>query len=161
QAHARRPAVRDDQSSSGRRLGDHRALYRDVRRLVPCLARGNGHSVSTSSEKYGARILELADRLAQWSEMQGGLTCTYFSPAHKAVAQELRAWMRSAGLAAEIDAVGNVVGRYASAEPSARTLIVGSHYDTVANAGRYDGRLGILTALVVAEHLARTRRQLP
>ncbi len=117
--------------------------------------------MSTSSEKYGARILDMADQLAQWSEMQGGLTCTYFSPAHKAVAQQLRAWMRSAGLEAEIDAVGNVVGRYATAAPSARTLIVGSHYDTVANAGRYDGRLGILTALVVAEHLARMRRQLP
>jgi N-carbamoyl-L-amino-acid hydrolase len=117
--------------------------------------------VSASTEKYGARILDMADRLAQWSEMQGGLTCTYFSPAHKAVAQQLRTWMRSAGLEAEIDAVGNVVGRYAGAQPAARTLIVGSHYDTVANAGRYDGRLGILTALVVAEHLARTRRQLP
>jgi N-carbamoyl-L-amino-acid hydrolase len=117
--------------------------------------------VSTSSEKYGARILDMADQLAQWSEMKGGLTCTYFSPAHKAVAQQLRTWMHSAGLEAEIDAVGNVVGRYASAAPSARTLIVGSHYDTVANAGRYDGRLGILTALVVAEHLTRTRRQLP
>jgi beta-ureidopropionase / N-carbamoyl-L-amino-acid hydrolase len=117
--------------------------------------------VSTSSEKYGAQILDMADQLAQWSEMQGGLTCTYFSPAHKAVAQQLRAWMRSAGLEAEIDAVGNVIGRYASAEASARTLIVGSHYDTVANAGRYDGRLGILTALVIAEHLTRTRRQLP
>jgi beta-ureidopropionase / N-carbamoyl-L-amino-acid hydrolase len=117
--------------------------------------------VSTFPEDYGARILDMADRLAQWSEMQGGLTCTYFSPAHKAVAQQLQAWMRAAGLEAEIDAVGNVVGRYASVAPSARTLIVGSHYDTVANAGRYDGRLGILTALVVADHLARTRRQLP
>jgi hydantoinase/carbamoylase family amidase len=114
-----------------------------------------------ASEKYGARILDMADRLAQWSEMQGGLTCTYFSTAHQAVAQELRAWMRAAGLQAEIDAVGNVVGRYASTAPTARTLIVGSHYDTVANAGRYDGRLGILTALVVAEELTRTRRQLP
>lgn len=117
--------------------------------------------MATSSGKYGARLLDMADRLAQWSEMQGGLTCTYFSKAHQAVAQELRTWMRSAGLQAEIDAVGNVVGRYASAGAGARTLIVGSHYDTVANAGRYDGRLGILTALVVAEELVRARRQLP
>jgi hydantoinase/carbamoylase family amidase len=117
--------------------------------------------VAISSTKYGARILDLADRLAQWSEMQGGLTCTYFSKAHQAVAQELRTWMRSAGLRAEIDAVGNVVGRYESTASGARTLIVGSHYDTVANAGRYDGRLGILTALIVAEELVRARRQLP
>jgi N-carbamoyl-L-amino-acid hydrolase len=117
--------------------------------------------VAISSTKYGARILDMADRLAQWSEMQGGLTCTYFSKAHQAVAQELRTWMRSAGLRAEIDAVGNVVGRCESTAPGARTLIVGSHYDTVANAGRYDGRLGILTALIVAEELVRARRQLP
>jgi beta-ureidopropionase / N-carbamoyl-L-amino-acid hydrolase len=117
--------------------------------------------VAVSSTKYGARILDMADRLAQWSEMQGGLTCTYFSKAHQAVAQELRAWMRSAGLQAKIDAVGNVVGRYPSAAPAARTLIIGSHYDTVANAGRYDGRLGILAALIVAEELVRARRQLP
>jgi hydantoinase/carbamoylase family amidase len=117
--------------------------------------------VSIPREKYGARILDMADQLAQWSEMQGGLTCTYFSPAHTAVAEQLRNWMRAAGLAAQIDALGNVVGRYPSAAPSARTLIVGSHYDTVANAGRYDGRLGILTALVVAEHLTRAKTQLP
>jgi beta-ureidopropionase / N-carbamoyl-L-amino-acid hydrolase len=117
--------------------------------------------VAISSTKYGVRILDMADRLAQWSEMQGGLTCTYFSKAHQAVAQELRTWMRSAGLRAEIDAVGNVVGRYESTAPGVRTLIVGSHYDTVANAGRYDGRLGILTALIVAEELVRARRQLP
>jgi allantoate deiminase/N-carbamoyl-L-amino-acid hydrolase len=117
--------------------------------------------VATLDERYGARILGMADQLAQWSEMPGGLTCTYFSPAHKAVAEQLRNWMRAAGLEAQIDAVGNVVGRYASTAPSARTLIVGSHYDTVANAGRYDGRLGILTALVVAENLVRTKRQLP
>jgi beta-ureidopropionase / N-carbamoyl-L-amino-acid hydrolase len=117
--------------------------------------------LSIADEKYGARILDMADRLAQWSEMQGGLTCTYFSNAHQAVAQELRTWMRSAGLRAEIDAVGNVVGRYESTAPGARTLIVGSHYDTVANAGRYDGRLGILTALVVAEELVRAQQQLP
>ena len=117
--------------------------------------------MAVSSTKYGARILDMADRLAQWSEMQGGLTCTYFSKAHQAVAQELRAWMRSAGLQAKIDAVGNVVGRYPSAAPAARTLIIGSHYDTVADAGRYDGRLGILAALIVAEELVRARRQLP
>ena len=103
----------------------------------------------------------MADQLAQWSEMQGGLTCTYFSPAHKAVAEQLRTWMRAAGLQAEIDAVGNVTGRYLSRAPSARTLIVGSHYDTVPDAGRYDGRLGILTALVVAETLVRAKTQLP
>jgi hydantoinase/carbamoylase family amidase len=110
---------------------------------------------------FGTKILDLARQLAQWSELPDGLLCSYFSPPHKAVAAQLRDWMRSAGLHADIDAVGNVVGRYASATATATTLIVGSHYDTVANAGRYDGRLGILAALVVAEHLHRTGRRLP
>jgi N-carbamoyl-L-amino-acid hydrolase len=83
------------------------------------------------------------------------------SRAHRAVAKELQDLMQAAGLDAAIDAVGNVTGRYRSANPAAKALIVGSHYDTVVNAGRYDGRLGILTALVVAEHLQRAGQALP
>ncbi len=109
---------------------------------------------------FGARILKKADQLARFSETPDGLTCSYFSPAHRAAAAQLRDWMRAAGLAARIDAVGNVVGRYACGIAGAKTLIVGSHYDTVANAGHYDGRLGILTALVVAEHLHQIERRL-
>jgi len=118
-------------------------------------------SGSVPAVDFGTKILDMARELAQFSETTEGLTCTYFSPAHKAVAVRLREWMRSAGLAAEIDAVGNVVGRYASAANASKTLIVGSHYDTVTNAGQFDGRLGILTALVVADHLHGTGQRLP
>ncbi len=110
---------------------------------------------------FGAKILDMARQLARFSETPDGLTCTYLSPAHKAAAAQLRDWMRAAGLTAQIDAVGNVVGRYSSAAPAAKTLIVASHYDTVVNAGRFDGRLGILTALAVAEHLAGIGLALP
>jgi N-carbamoyl-L-amino-acid hydrolase len=116
---------------------------------------------AVSSGIFGARILELADRLATHSEMTGGLTCTYLSPTHRAMARELQELMQKAGLDATIDAVGNVTGRYRSASPNAKALIIGSHYDTVVNAGRYDGRLGILTALVIAEHLQRVGQALP
>lgn len=118
---------------------------------------------ATAGEKpdFGVRIMALADRLAAWSETPNGLTCTYLSPAHRAVAAELASLMQDAGLATEIDAVGNVVGRYKSQSPGARTLIVGSHYDTVRNAGKYDGRLGLLVGLVVAEHLVHRRIPLP
>jgi N-carbamoyl-L-amino-acid hydrolase len=111
--------------------------------------------------EFGAKILDMARELAQFSETADGLTCTYLSPAHKASAARLRDWMRSAGLAVEIDAVGNVVGRYAGAANASRTLMVGSHYDTVTNAGQFDGRLGILIALAVAGHLHCTGRRLP
>ncbi len=122
---------------------------------------GKARAQAVPAGQFGIRILDLVGQLAQWSELPEGLTCTYFSPAHKAAAAQLRDWMRSAGLAAQIDVVGNVVGRYASAAGDAKSLIVGSHYDTVANAGQFDGRLGILTALVVAEHLQRIGRRLP
>src|SRR5712671_4345743 len=110
---------------------------------------------------FGNRIMGLADRLAQWSENADGLTCTYLSPAHRSVAAEIGDLMRRAGLLTEIDAVANVVGRYPTRGQAARALILASHYDTVRNAGKYDGRLGVLTALVVAEHLNRLGRKLP
>jgi len=110
---------------------------------------------------FGRRILALADELATWSEAPDRLACTYLTSAHRSVAAQLHAWMQAAGLDASIDAVGNVVGRYASAHPGARTLIVGSHYDTVRNAGKYDGRLGILAGLVVLEALVKAGEALP
>ena len=109
----------------------------------------------------GARIMALADRLAEWSETPDGLTCTYLTPAHRAVAAQLADWMREAGMTEHIDAVGNVVGRYASDDPHAKTLIIGSHYDTVRDAGKYDGRLGILAGLVAIAELNRAGRRLP
>ncbi len=106
--------------------------------------------------ELGQRILDLADDLARWSEQSGALTCTFFSDAHRAVARQLQAWFTAAGLASDIDPAGNVVGRRPG--PSGgRTLIIGSHYDTVRNAGRYDGRLGILCGLAVLESLRDAR----
>jgi N-carbamoyl-L-amino-acid hydrolase len=121
----------------------------------------SGTAIAAPAGQFGARILDMAHKLAQFSETPDALTCTYFSPAHKAAAAQLRDWMKSAGLLADIDAVGNVTGRYASAAVGAKTLILASHYDTVVDAGRFDGRLGILTALVVTEHLHQTGRRLP
>src|SRR5215468_5958035 len=86
---------------------------------------------------FGRQIMELAGRLAQWSESSDGLTCTYLSPAHRAVAVQIHDLMREAGLATKIDAVANVIGRYPAAERAAPALILASHYDTVRNAGRY------------------------
>jgi allantoate deiminase/N-carbamoyl-L-amino-acid hydrolase len=113
------------------------------------------------AESFGARLIALAERLAERSDTPDGLTCTYMTPAHRAVAAELEGLMRAAGMTAEIDGVGNVVGRYAAADPAAKTLIVASHYDTVLNAGSFDGRLGILAGLLAIQELDRSGRQLP
>lgn len=110
---------------------------------------------------FGQQIMALADRLAHWSEAPDGLTCTYLSVAHRAVAAEICGWMDQAGLTTAIDVAANVVGRYAADDPNAPTLILASHYDTVRNAGKYDGRLGVLVALVVVGHLRRLGHRLP
>jgi N-carbamoyl-L-amino-acid hydrolase len=69
--------------------------------------------------------------------------------------------MREAGMDAHIDAVGNVVGVYRSDAPNAKTLMTGSHYDTVRNGGKYDGRLGILLPIAVVRHLHQRGEKLP
>ncbi len=105
--------------------------------------------------------MSLADHLAQWSEQPGALTVTYFSEAHRKVAAELDGLLRAAGMDVRTDAIGNVIGRYAAARPGAKTLLLGSHYDTVRDGGKYDGRLGILVPLALIEHLHRTGQRLP
>ena len=77
-------------------------------------------SAEASLPDFGAKILALAHELAQWTELPEGLMCTYFSPAHKAAAAQLRDWMANAGMDAAIDPVGNVIGRYRSDAPDAK-----------------------------------------
>ena len=109
----------------------------------------------------GRDIMEWAEEIGAMSEDEQGLTCTYMTPTHRRTANQLAKWMREAGMHAHIDAVGNVVGRYLSTDPQARTLLTGSHYDTVRNGGKYDGRQGILTAIAVVKHLHETGETLP
>ncbi len=93
---------------------------------------------------------------------KGQLTVTYLTDAHRACAAHLSRDMREAGFdEVHVDAVGNVVGRYRAARAGAPTLLTGSHYDTVRNGGRYDGRLGIYTPIACVRELARQGRRLP
>lgn len=92
----------------------------------------------------GSTILQRADELAQHTEVPGMLTRTYLTPAHSDAAELLAGWMREAGMQVRRDAVGNVIGRYEGLTPDAPALLTGSHFDTVRNAGKYDGNLGIL-----------------
>ena len=113
------------------------------------------------SESLGSQCMAMAERLARFSEQDDALTCSYLTTAHLATAAQLREWMLTAGLEIETDAVGNVIGRLYSAKADAPTLITGSHYDTVVNGGKYDGRLGVLLPIAVAGHLKRSGAQLP
>jgi beta-ureidopropionase / N-carbamoyl-L-amino-acid hydrolase len=109
----------------------------------------------------GMTLLERCDILAGWSDDSSGLTCAYLTDAHRNTAAQLAEWMRDAGMQVCIDAVGNVVGRYVADDPAASTLMTGSHYDTVRNGGKYDGRFGILLALAAVEQLAARGEKLP
>ncbi len=93
---------------------------------------------------------------------KGQLTVTYLTDAHRACAQRISHWMRECGFdEVEIDAVGNVVGRYHAVAGTAQTLLTGSHYDTVRNGGKYDGRLGIFVPMACVRELKRQGKRLP
>jgi beta-ureidopropionase / N-carbamoyl-L-amino-acid hydrolase len=114
----------------------------------------------------GNMVWDWQEKLAQHSDPgfaeKGQLTVTYLTDAHRACAQRISHWMRDCGFdEVEIDAVGNVVGRYRASEAHAKTLMTGSHYDTVRNGGKYDGRLGIFTPMACVRELSRQGRRLP
>jgi len=97
--------------------------------------------------------MALLDTLAQHSDEQGRLTRLYLSPAHRDAAQTTLRLMREAGLDSHIDALGSVIGRIEGSDPDAPALIIGSHIDTVVDAGRYDGTLGVVLGIVTIEAL--------
>jgi N-carbamoyl-L-amino-acid hydrolase len=90
------------------------------------------------------------------------LTVTYLTDAHLKCAHTIELGMKACGFdEVRIDAVGNVVGVYKAASPHAKTLMTGSHYDTVRNGGKYDGRLGIFLPMACVRELARAGQRLP
>lgn len=114
----------------------------------------------------GNEVWDWQERLSTNSDPgyaeKGQLTVTYLTDAHRACAQRISHWMREIGFdEVEIDAVGNVVGRYKAATEGAKTLLTGSHYDTVRNGGKYDGRLGIFVPMACVKQLAEQGKRLP
>ncbi len=111
--------------------------------------------------QLGQTIMQWAEQIGAWSDDESGLTCAYMTDAHRRTAAQIAGWMREAGMQAETDAAGNVVGRYLSDNPAAKTLMTGSHYDTVRNGGKYDGREGILLPIAIVKHLHERGEKLP
>ena len=93
------------------------------------------------------RIWDQCEALAKLSEMQGGLTRVYLSDEQRRANELVLGWMREAGMSARLDAMGNVVGRYEGRTTGAPCLMLGSHLDTVRNAGKYDGMMGVVAAI--------------
>ena len=115
----------------------------------------------------GNQLWDWCEELAVHSEPgyaeRGELTVTYLTDAHRACAQQIARVMRDeCGFdTVDIDAVGNVVGVYHGANQAAKRLMTGSHYDTVRNGGKYDGRLGIFAPMLCVKELAKHGKRLP
>jgi N-carbamoyl-L-amino-acid hydrolase len=119
----------------------------------------------------GNQAWDCAELLATRSDPgfaeNGQLTVTYLTDAHRDCAAQLVRWMRECGFdEVSIDAVGNVVGVYLAdplrhAGEGAKRLLTGSHFDTVRNAGKYDGRLGIFVPMICVRELQRAGKRLP
>ena len=91
--------------------------------------------------------MERCEALAGFSEAPGMLTRVSLSKEQHAVNELTMTWMREAGMTARLDEIGNIVGRYEGRVPAAPCLMLGSHLDTVRNAGKYDGMLGVIAAI--------------
>jgi hydantoinase/carbamoylase family amidase len=118
-------------------------------------------AASTSRAAAGERLLERAAELARHSDAPDRYTRTYLTPAHRGAARQIEQWMRAAGMATRVDAVGSVIGRYEAREPGAKALLMGSHFDSVRNGGRYDGVLGILVPIACVAELHERGERLP
>jgi allantoate deiminase len=109
----------------------------------------------------GEDIVGRIERLALVSESPAALTRVFLTAEHRAAAELLLAWMHEAGMSAHMDAIGNVIGRYEGTSPRAPALLLGSHFDTVRNAGKWDGPLGVITAIACVADLKRRSRRFP
>jgi N-carbamoyl-L-amino-acid hydrolase len=150
-----------------RRLGHHRDFER-----AECIRNIHRIAEVRLNDKFGVeptqgnQAWDCSELLARHTDPgyaeRGELTVTYLTDAHRACAAQIERWMRECGFdSVGIDAVGNVVGVYEGTDPAARRLLTGSHYDTVRNGGKYDGRLGIFVPMICVRELQRQGKRLP
>ena len=151
-----------------RRLGNHPDFERaEALRNIHRIAEIRLNDKFGHSPDLGNLVWDWHERLSTHSDPgyaeRGELTVTYLTDAHRACAQRLAKGMREdCGFDdVSIDAVGNVVGIYHGTDPKAKRLLTGSHFDTVRNGGKYDGRLGIFVPMACVRELHRQGRRLP
>ncbi|MEA5125503.1 allantoate amidohydrolase [Xanthomonas floridensis] len=120
-------------------------------------------AVATAQAASGARAVARCDELgaAPFSDTPGGLFRAWLSPAHRAAVAQVGDWMRQAGMQVRLDAAANLIGRYDGTHADAPALLIGSHLDSVRDAGRYDGPLGILLGIECVAALQAQARRLP
>jgi len=124
---------------------------------VPQSRRGSGKGAALM---FGPALMARLDALARFTEVPGELTRRYLSPAHVDAVRQVEAWMAQAGMSVRTDPLLSVYGRYEGRRPGRPAIMIGSHLDTVVDAGKYDGALGVLAAIAVVAELDRTGERL-
>ena len=107
------------------------------------------------------KIIRRCEALGKISEEPGRLTRTFGSPAMRRTNEQVAAWMREAGMRTRVDAIGNLIGHSGGENAGTKILLLGSHLDTVRDAGKFDGPLGVLLAIACVEELRRKKIRLP
>jgi len=112
-------------------------------------------SVLTSSDfaRLAEEVIVRCEKLATFSEDAGGTRRTFLSPPMRDCHREVSSWMNALGMTVSVDAVGNLRGFFAGTSPAAPRILIGSHLDTVPNAGVFDGILGVVLAVELVESL--------
>ena len=112
---------------------------------------------SDTQSDLAAEVLARCDEVALFSEEPDKITRTFLSEPMRRLHGRLTEWMEEAGLSVRLDAAGNLIGRYDGLRPERPVLAIGSHLDTVPNAGKYDGVLGVLLGLAAVQALGGRR----
>ncbi len=106
--------------------------------------------------QFPINIEEAMEWLASFGgEPDGGVTRTLYSQPWKEAQQALKGWMEEVGLLTNYDSIGNLFGRLISPNPNAKTILIGSHVDTVKSGGKYDGAYGIIAGILALKHLKK------
>jgi len=114
------------------------------------------------TEDASARtVMQRCDILGSYSEEPGRLTRPFASKAMRQVNETVTVWMQAAGMTVQQDAIGNLIGRYEARLAGAKTFLLGSHLDSVRDAGKYDGPLGVMIAIACVERLHQRQEHLP
>src|SRR5437763_3211021 len=110
-------------------------------------------------DALSARAEAMVNALGMISAEPNRLVRLFLTPEHRRAADRVAEWMRAAGLTVNEDALGTVRGRLEG--QGAKRLLIGSHIDTVIDAGKYDGPFGVIAGILAAEHFARAGKRLP
>lgn len=145
---------------------ERQECLREIHRMAEIRLNQLVDNTPTQDTTQGNQVWDWCEALSAFSDSpyaeRGELTVTYLTEAHRACAAQIAKWMQEdCGFdEVRIDAVGNVVGIYHGQDISSKRLLTGSHYDTVRNGGKYDGRLGFLVPMVCVRELARQGKRL-